>query len=87
MSTVTPVHGEPDRYYVKSFGSSHDSQDDYLVDLSLEYFGCSCGTFDYRIRPLWESMYKLGIKPNDSVACKHIKEVRKFLKSIDSTNL
>ena len=87
MSTVKPIHGEPDRYYVSSQHSSHDSQDEYLVDLSPEYFGCSCPHFDYRHRPLYESMVKLGIKPNDSVACKHIKEVRKFLKSIDSTNL
>ena len=76
---VTPIHGEPHRYYVESFGSSHDSMESYLVDLSLGDFGCVCQHFDYRLRPIWKKMRRRNEKPDETVYCKHIKAVIQHL--------
>lgn len=69
---VTPL--EVDRYTVESFGSSHDSQDEYLVDLSSKDFGCSCSHWDYNLRPTWEALtaFKVGFDPLPELGCKHI---------------
>ena len=73
---VTPIAGEEDRYIVESFGSSHNSKDEYLVDLSAKDFGCSCEHWDYKLRPTWEGLtaFKVGFKPLPELGCKHIKQ-------------
>lgn len=38
-------------YTVQSFGSSRDSDPEYVVDISPQHFGCSCKRDDYVLRP------------------------------------
>jgi len=86
MNNVTQIVGEQDRYYVSSQKTSRDSQEVYLVDLSTADFGCTCGHWDYRLRPTWENMRKLKVKPSAELGCKHIKEAFEFRNSLDQTN-
>jgi len=76
--TVEPIQGEPGRYYVESFGASHDSNERYLVDLSLSGFGCGCADWDYRRRPECKGLLALGKLPPDLMCCKHIAQARQY---------
>lgn len=54
-------------YTVGSWGSSRDSEMDYLVDLTPDHFGCSCKRDDYVCRV---QRKKEGVTTN--TICKHI---------------
>lgn len=75
---VTKIAGEEDRYYVKSFGSSHNSDEEYIVDLSEADFGCSCPSYDFRVRPIIKQLQAIGKKPLPELGCKHIQQAAKY---------
>jgi len=60
-------NGTPYEYTVESYGSSRDSSDEYLTDISREHLGCSCPRDDYVMRPMRKHA---GVTPD--TICKHL---------------